>query len=248
MHRFDYAAAGIPIRDDLRAAHEYLWEHLRSPGTWWTGAERVAIAAESRRAVACELCRSRKAALSPAAVTGRHDTTGELPEVVVDVVHRVRTDPARLSRAWFEQAVDGAGLEVTRYVELVGVVTLLAGVDYFARALGVPPFPLPAPRAGEPSRHRPAGAKAGTAWVPMVAPEDAVGPEADLYPADAPFVPNIIRALSLVPDQVRALCRSSDAHYVPAAKIGDPTVRRSLDRMQMELVAARVSALNECFY
>ena len=30
--------------------------------------------------------------------------------------------------------------------------------------------------------------------------------------------------------------------------LGDPTVRRALDRPQMEHVAARVSALNECFY
>jgi hypothetical protein len=54
--------------------------------------------------------------------------------------------------------------------------------------------------------------------------------------------------MSLVPDEVRALCRSSDAHYVPVAQIGDVTVRRALERAQMELVAARVSSLNECFY
>ena len=77
--------------------------------------------------------------------------------------------------------------------------------------------------------------------------EDATGPEVDLY-GDAPFIPNIVRALSLVPGEVRALRKSSDSHYVSVAQIGDPTVRRSLDRMQMELVAARVSALNECFY
>jgi hypothetical protein len=44
------------------------------------------------------------------------------------------------------------------------------------------------------------------------------------------------------------LQRSSNAHYVHVTQIGDPSVRKSLDRMQMELVAARVSALNECFY
>jgi hypothetical protein len=81
----------------------------------------------------------------------------------------------------------------------------------------------------------------------MIAPEDASGPEADLYP-EAPFIPNIVRAMSLVPDEVRALCRSSDAHYVPVAQIGDVTIRRALERAQMELVAARVSSLNECFY
>ena len=58
----------------------------------------------------------------------------------------------------------------------------------------------------------------------MIAPEDAAGPEADLYPAG--FIPNIMRALSLVPDQVRALQRSSDAHYVPVPQIGNPSARR----------------------
>lgn len=248
MKDFDYTAAGVPIRDDLLEAHRYLWEHIRSPGTWWTGKDRVAMAAESRLAVDCDLCRQRRAALSPTAVQGQHRSTGLLDEHVVDIIHRIRTDPRRLSRAWFERVVGVAGgLEVTHYVELVGVVTLTTGVDYFARALGIPLFPLPEPLPGKPSRHHPQSAKPGTAWVPMVAPEDADGPEADMYP-EAPFIPNIIRALSLVPDQVRALRRSSDAHYVAAASIPDPTARRSLDRMQMELVAARVSALNECFY
>jgi len=246
MPECGYSAAGIPVRDDLVDAHRVLWRHFQSPGTWWTGRERIAIAAESRNGVACGLCQKRKAALSPNAVTGSHDTLGELPAEVVDVVHRIRTDPGRLSKPWFDQVV-GRGLDEARYVELVAIVSLLAGVDYCLRALGVEPFALPEPLPGPPSRHRPASAKPGIAWVPMIAPEDAVGPETDLY-GGGQFVPNIMRALSLVPDEARALQQSSDAHYVPVAQIGDPTVRRSLDRMQIELVAARVSALKECFY
>jgi len=246
MIDFDYSAAGVPIRADLRDAHRFIWEHLRSPGTWWTGQQRVAIAVESRNATSCTLCRKRKAALSPNAVQGNHGTLAELPENMVEAIHRISTDPARLSKAWFDRVIAG-GLQDAQYVELVGVITLLAGIDYFACALGIAPFPLPDPLAGEPSQHRPASAKPGTGWVPMIAPEDAAGPEADLY-GNTPFVPNIMRALSLVPDEARALQRSSNAHYVSVAQIGDPTVRKSLDRMQIELVAARVSALNECFY
>lgn len=246
MNAPDYTTAGIAIRSDLRECHQFLLTHVTSPGTWWNGKERRAIAEETRKAVSCVLCRDRKDALSPSAVQGQHDSTGELPEDVVDVIHRIRTDPARLSREWFDSVVPSV-LPDTKYVELVGVVTMMAGMDNFARAIGVPPFVLPPAAAGEPSQHRPTGAKPGTAWVPMVAPEDATGTESDMYPAGA-FIPNIVRALSLVPDQVRALRVSSDAHYVAMEKIGDPTERRSIDRMQMELVAARVSALNECFY
>ena len=246
MTDLDYSAVGIAIRADLKAAHAYAWEHLRAPGTWWSGPQRVAIAAETRHAIRCRLCRARKAALSPSAVSGEHDHLGALPGHVVEVIHRVRTDPARLSRAWFESTI-ARGLSQPEYVEVIAVVTLLTGVDYFACALGIEPFPLPDPLPGEPSRHLQTTAKPGTAWVPMIAPEDATGPEADLY-GDVPVVPNIMRALSLVPDEVRALRRASEAHYVPLAKLADPTFCRSLDRMQMELVAARVSALNECFY
>ena len=245
MEELEYSGALAPVRKELVDVHRFFLEHIRSPGTWWTGEERVAIAAESRAAAGCTLCRSRKASLSPTAVAGRHDGPHRLPENVVDTVHRIRTDPARLSRSWFEGVI-GGGLDVTRYVELVGVSTMQTGLDYFARALGATPLPLPAPRPGEPSRYRPAGARPEGAWVPMIAVEDATGPEADLYGGG--FVPNIMRALSLVPAEARALRQSSGAHYVPVEQIPDPTVRRALDRSQMELVAARVSALNECFY
>jgi hypothetical protein len=246
MANLDYSAADVAVREDIRAAQRDLWEHLRRPGTWWSGSERVAIAAESRRAAGCDLCRERKASLSPGAVAGEHTTEGQLSPAIVDVIHRVRTDAGRLTRRWFDGVVAG-GIGVPEYVELVGVVTMVAGVDFFARALGVPPFRLPEPLPGEPSRYRPAGATSGSAWVPMIAPEDATGAEVDLY-GEGGFVPNIMRALSLVPDEARMLRRMSSAHYLPVEQIPDPTARRTLDRMQIELVAARVSALNECFY
>jgi len=242
--KFDYK--DFPVREEIRAAHRDLWKHIAAPGTWWTGAERVAIATEARQADSCDLCAARKAALSPAAVRGEHQTASTLRANVVDVIHRVRTDPARLSPAWFE-SVTANGLASGAYVEMIGIVTMLTGIDYVARALGVPQFPLPEPQAGEPSRYTPPSTKSGIAWVPMIAPEDASGPEADLYPRGA-IIPNIIRALSSVPAEVRMLLAMASAHYLSLEQLPDPTARRALDRMQMELIAARVSALNQCFY
>lgn len=242
----DYTRAGVAVRDDLQATHGAMLEHLRSPGSWFTGAERLAIAAESRAALDCALCAERKAALSPEHPKGEHTRISELPDAVVELAHRIRTDSGRLSRPWFERTL-ASGLDEAQYVEAVGVVTFVAGLDAFCRALGIDPFPLPAALPGAASRRRPANAKSGTAWVSMLAPEDCSGPEADLYGA-APMVPNIVRALSLVPDHVRVLQHESHTHYVPLGALTDPSVGRELDRMQMELVAARVSALNECFY
>jgi hypothetical protein len=83
--------------------------------------------------------------------------------------------------------------------------------------------------------------------VPILTPENASGPEADLY-GGSPFVPNIARALSSVPDHARVLQLLARSHYLAIAEMGDPTKGRAIDRLQIELVAARVSALNECFY
>jgi hypothetical protein len=47
---------------------------------------------------------------------------------------------------------------------------------------------------------------------------------------------------------VRTLKDLSAAHYLSPEKMVDLTAGRSLDRSQMELIAGRVSALNECFY
>ena len=244
MSEFDYSAAGAQVRDDLKETHSWVWDHVRSPGTWWTGAERVAIAAQTRTARTCTLCQARKAALSPNAVKGEHESDGTLSADIVDIIHRVVTDPARLSKPWFDSVIAG-GLSDTQYVELVGVATLVVGVDYFARSLGIPPFPLLEPLAGEPTRRRPASATPAGAWVPMVSQE--AGASEGLY-ENMDVAVNIMRALSLVPDQARALRRLTDAQYMAAEQVGDPSVRGHLDRTQTELVAARVSAINECFY
>jgi hypothetical protein len=52
-----------------------------------------------------------------------------------------------------------------------------------------------------------------------------------------------------VPDCVRELKSLSSAYYLPDTQVANPTATRgSLTRTQIELVAGRVSALNECFY
>ncbi len=242
----DYSAAGVAVRDDLRETHRAMLEYFRRPGCWFTGAERLALAAESRNAVDCALCRERKAGLSPEHPQGIHDRVSELPEAVVEIAHRIRLDPQRLSREWFDRVLAG-GMSEGEYVELVGIVTFTAGIDSFCRALGIAPFDLPEAVDGEPSRYTPENLRSGIAWVSLLAPEDTTGAEADLYETGG-MVPNIARALSRVPDHVRLLQLESTSHYMSMAEIADPSIRRSIDRLQIELVAARVSAMNECFY
>ena len=242
-----YANAPVSVRDDLRAAHERAWYALGRPGSWWTGAERIAIAEATRAASTCTLCRERKAALSPYTIAGVHDGPAAPSAVAVDAVHRIATDPARLTRRWHDD-LRAAGLGDGAYVELIGIVTTVIGTDSFCRAIGVPPHALPAAVPGEPSRHRPANATNEGAWVDTIPSGAATGPDADLY-ADIPGrTPNVIRALSLVPDALRTLKDLGAAHYMSTAEMPQLTRGRAIDRAQIELIAGRVSALRECFY
>jgi hypothetical protein len=246
MQDISYSAALVPVRGDFAAAHTRFWKRLASPGAWWTGAERVAIAAEARQARYCALCKARKESLTPAAVEGQHDHRGALPEAAVEVIHRVMTDPGRLSRKWFKTTL-AAGLSAEQYVEIIGTLVAMVSIDSFCRGIGVPLHPLPEPQPGEPSHYRPPGAMQEDAWVPMIPVERATGAEADLYGGQA--VGNVIRAMSLVPDEVRTLFDLSIAHYLPMGQVRDPSASAgALNRMQMELIAGRVSTLRQCFY
>jgi hypothetical protein len=242
---FDYTKSPANVDEKLAGVHRACWESLANPGNWWTGAERVAIAAETRRARACSLCRERREALSPASVQGEHDHLGSLSPAAVDAVHRISTDPGRLSRAWYEQTL-ASGLSDAQYVELLGVLVAVVSIDNFNRALGVPLEPLPEARAGEPSHYRPEAAALDGAYVPMLPANGATGAEADLWHKNQ--TANVIRALSLVPDAVRMLKKLSSVHYIPIDEVVNPLFRRHLDRAQIELIAGRVSVLNECFY
>jgi hypothetical protein len=245
-----YADSPYPIRADLATAHRETWARIGRPGTWWTGAERVAIAQAARAARSCSLCAERKAAVSPFSVDGAHDGPGTLPADAVDAIHRIVTDPGRLSKSWYQRVI-GGGLESTHYVELIGVTVMTTAIDLFARALGIEVAPLPTPESGEPTRRRPVSARDDGAWVLQVPSGPDGGDEGREIYGDMEFVPNIGRALSLVPAEVLGLHAMSGPHYMKLEDVGNPayaTPGRALDRLQMELVAARVSAINECFY
>jgi hypothetical protein len=201
--------AGLPSQliDNL----ERSWAVLASPGTVWTGAQRLAIVAEARRARTGE---------TPA---------GDLPPAAGDAARLLAAHPATARREWVEGLAD-RGLDEPHYVELLGVVSRLAAIDSFHEALGLPLAEIPDPRPGEPSGAVSDLARSGKGWVPMVGGT------------------SIIQALSLVPAENEELERFHGPMYLFYDEMPNPHVTRGLTRPQMELVAARTSALNECFY
>src|SRR4051812_3023773 len=127
----DAQTRGGAMRADLVATQDEAWRRLGAPGTWWTGAERIAIARECRAAADCPFCASRAGALSPLTVAGRHSVAEpSLPAPAIEAIHRIRTDPGRMGETWFQQLRD-AGLAEGAYVEIVSIVAVTVAVDTF---------------------------------------------------------------------------------------------------------------------
>ena len=247
MTAFDFSGLDFAVRSDIAEAYEKYWDALAAPGNWWTGAERVAIADASREALSCEFCELRKQSLSPYGVEGTHDNSGPLPERVVDAVHRIVTDQNRITQVFVDDNAAN-GLSKEAYVELVGIVVTVFSIDEFHRALGIPLQELPKAKSGEPSFERPSVLTDDMGFVPTIPADAATGKYADLWASGS--AANVVRALSLVPDAVRDWQKVAGAQYLSLQDMQNfvQDDNRSINRMQMELIAGRVSSVNECFY
>ena len=204
---------------------------IARPGDWLTGAERLDVRRESQRADHDPIDRARRAAISPAAVTDEHPASEHLPAAAVDVVHRVATDPGRLTRTWADDRINEIGAET--YTELVGLTAIVRCLDTFAVAAGVP-GPEPAgPVDGEPAGRRPDDVGDIGAWVPQSVDK---------------ALANVSRALSLVPETNRIWRGLVNSHYSRNHEFLELSWDRALTRVQVEAVAARTTAELDCFY
>jgi len=236
-----YADAAYPVRDDLAANHAAQWQKASAPGSWGTGPQRLAVANEARNA-------GIDAGLLEAPADGGADSDADLPELVRRLVRKLAVAPKDFLQADYDAARDG-GLGDAEFVELVGVVSRATDMDIFARGIGVALRPFAPAQAGSPSREVSAGAVAEQAWVPTVPNLPAGGADAEALYGDAPK-PYIMRAMSLVPDEYRDHLAMEQAQYMPLDRVLQFDYRHhdGLTRPQVEVIAGRVSALNECFY
>ena len=245
----DMANCIVPVRDNIIEAHALVLTRIAMPGTWWTGAERVAIAAAARTARTCHFCEERKAAISPYAVAGEHRADpvhdGLLPPAIIDIIHLATTDASRMTPSAIHK-LSGEGFSDAHYVEALGIAVAVRSMDQTCRGLGVQPHQLPKPVAGAPSQIRPIVEPVGEAFVPMLPACQPASPNDDLWGEDTIFYG--LRAMSLVPDAVRDLRILAHVQYLGLDESMDFAQGRTLGREQMELLAGRVSAINDCFY
>ena len=245
-----FDAAPVFIRADLRAALNRAHEHQSETGDWLDGLQRLAVMAEARHAWNCEFCQACKDALSPYTVSGAHDHLGALPASWVDVIHRVVTDPGRLSARWYAQA-KADGMVEDEIIEVISIAVQAVVVDCFTAGIGMEtPLPLPA-NSGQPQKqplrqHR-TDAKTGPGWAATIAPEDAGDDFIDFYDNESHFY--IRRSLTLVPGETRRLWDLLNNLYMEDPRLYElEGMVRHISRAQMEFLAARASALLGCYY
>jgi len=238
-----YEDSDFPVRADLEAAHRAQFERFGQPGTWGSGAQRIAVIAAARRA-----CIDAGILEAPeGGVDGGAESDVELPKVVRDIIAKVAVSPKDVDLDFYNAAI-GSGLSDAEYTEIVGLVSFICNLDVFARGIGVAPRPLPETQPGEPSRERPEEAVQEQAFVPTIPNPPEGGERAKaMY---GPFKPYIMRAMSLVPDEFDAHIALERVQYLPLEKIMefDFDHHDGLTRPQAEVIAGRVSALNDCFY
>ena len=231
-----YEDTHYPVTAQVIERHEEAWRLIGAPGAFWSGAERVQIVAEARAATACALCGRRKAALSPFAVDGEHDTVSDLPPVLIDMIHRLRTDPGRYTRTVFDGVLAG-GISRERYIEAVSVVNAAVIVDTMHAALGLPLPDLPTPEPGSATGQPAPDVVEDGAWVPLTRVDDRNATVTGL-----PGAPNIARSMGCVPSAVALFFTAFRGHYA----LRD--IPLSVSQPQAEFIASRVSAINQCFY
>ena len=220
------------VRADLIFAHEQAWSALSQPGTWWSGAQRRELAQTALLAVSESEPSPPWVAVST--VANKNLQIHFASSAAHDAVYRIARHAATLTRDWYQRTTQE--IEPLAFIELCGVVCTVATVSAFRRALDLGIPELAPATLGEPSRMKPANVVDATLnWVPVIAPADENAA--------------VVQAFTAVPETNRVIWAMADAQYIPDKEMVDPNwTRGTLSRVQMELVATRVSQQRECFY
>ncbi len=213
----------IVINPDFANAVEATRARLSASGTWFDDEHMAAIVDRAD-------ARSRQRATAP----WNHDlpdTADTLGPAACSIIDRIATDPGSVDAAWAAEQVAEVG--EGPYVELVGTTAVAVALRVFADSVGAEVVPIaPSAEPGEPSRETPDGLGDIGAHVRMLEP--------------FPFA-NVARALSQVPSANTTFYTLVRPMY-SAAGFEELVWTTALSRPQVELVAARVASMNECFY
>ncbi len=214
------------VGKEIIDSFEVIWDHLGQAGSWWTGPQRIAIAEHVRRSDPRPLWDK-----APSLGTLSDSAEGELSNFEMGVVERVTVEPSSINREMYTQIVERIGED--KYAELAALVSQIVPIDHLHDALGIEREKLPIATNGDMAMERPEGLVSDVGFLPTLPSEG---------------LPHVAVALSLaLADNARRMLLVRAMYS--GQSFGEMVwTHRSLSRPQIELVAARTSALNECFY
>ena len=227
---FNYAGEGEEkwgpqaafVRQDIVNVHRQTWKAIACAGSFWSDVDRLEIAKQARAA------RSQRSDLP----FNRSYPDSRLNRDTLETVRKVAADAGKIDRLWAKKQI--ASIGDGPYAELVAIVASVSAVDAFSEALGRPKEMLPKATGGSCSGVKSDNATDIGGYLPMVDPWDG---------------PNVSRALSLVPAANALFMQNVSSMYVgKGGGFNDMVWDGPLSRPQAELLAARVSSVNECFY
>jgi hypothetical protein len=230
-----YAASHYPVRADIVDAHAAWLTHVAAPGTWWTGAQRVAFVGALWAAL--DDPDPIPPWVAPSTVDGRLPREWPLPSAAFDVAYRLARHAATTTEGWYRRTLDELRIGPPAYVELAALAATGAAVGTFGPMLGLPRPALPAPQPGLPNGATPPLSPANLNWVPVAGEADTVAA--------------VVQAFSSVPAEHTMQWRLAGAQYMTVPDMANLDWQRAgspLHRRQLELVAARLSLLRQCFY
>mgnify|MGYP001445356916 CR=1 FL=1 len=214
------------VNKEIIESFDVVWDHLGRSGAWWTGAQRIAIAEQVRCSAPRPLWDK-----APPLDSFSDDHDGELTYFEKGVVERVTVEPSSIDLETYREIISRIGED--KYAELAAVVSQIVPIDHLHDALGIDRQQLPPVTDAPITQERPDALVYDVGFLPTLPSEG---------------LPHVAVALSLaLADNARRMLLVRSMY---SGKSFEDMVwtHRNLSRPQIELVAARTSALNECFY
>lgn len=214
------------VSSEIIESFQIVWDNLGKPGSWWSGHQRIEIAEEIRDS-------------SPPSIAERivdfssysNEAASGITPFVRAVARKVAYESSSINKDIFDQIVAVIGED--QYAEIAAIASQLIPIYHLADVLGYDREQLPNAEPGDPSGEKPDALINGVGFLPTL-------------PTNG--IPHVAVSLSLAQADnarrmllVRAMYSGKD--------FGEMIwTHRNLSRPQIELVAARTSAINECFY
>ena len=214
------------VADEVIQSFEIVWQNLGKPGGWWTGQQRIEIAEEVRTSNQPSLV-ERVSDLSQYS----HGEGEGISTYVRAVVRKIAYESSSIDKGTYEEIVKVLGED--RYAELAAIVSQVVPIFVLSDLLDFPKEELPIAEDGDPTKERPDDLVKTVGFLPTFSPKG---------------LPHVAVSLSLAQaDNARRMLLVRSMY---SGTNFDEMIwgHRCLSRQQIELVAARTSAINECFY